>query len=106
MSDVQCPKCQAVSPAGATFCFRCGSSLAGAPPISSPPPASAAPPPFAPTDEAILAGPVAPALTYEARRDIDRTRTGVMLLAIGAALSWIPVIGLLGGLISLAGASS
>ncbi len=45
-----------------------------------------------------------PEMSYERRRAIDRTKTGVALLAIGAALGWIPVVSLLGGLLILIGA--
>ncbi len=47
---------------------------------------------------------LAPAMDYDTHRMIDRTKTGVALLAVGAVLGWIPVIGLLGGLLSLVGA--
>lgn len=93
MPNVECPQCRAVSPAGAGFCHRCGASLANAPPAPpSPMPSVAAFP------------PPPPAVPYGFQRDVDRTRTGVLLLAVGAVLSWIPVIGLLGGLLTLIGA--
>ncbi len=50
------------------------------------------------------APPLEPTIDYVTERDISRTKTGVGLLAVGAALGWIPVIGFLGGLLSLVGA--
>lgn len=45
-----------------------------------------------------------PERSYEVRRAIDRTKTGIVLLAIGAAMGWIPVISLLASLLILIGA--
>ncbi|HYY48795.1 MAG TPA: hypothetical protein VFA17_08970 [Thermoplasmata archaeon] len=54
------------------------------------------------------AGPgYAPGYSYgdpERQKQINRTRTGVLLLLIGSLLSWIPFVGLLGGLMTLIGA--
>lgn len=41
---------------------------------------------------------------YHRQGKIDNTKTGLLLLVIGLALSWIPIIGALGGLIALIGA--
>lgn len=62
---------------------------------SAPPPAAAYPP---------IAYPPPQEWSYETRRDIDRTKTGVALLAVGSLLGWIPVISALGGLLVLIGA--
>jgi len=35
---------------------------------------------------------------------IDNTKTGLLLLVIGLAISWIPFIGAIGGLVALIGA--
>lgn len=104
VSYVQCPKCQATSPVGAAFCFRCGGTLEIASPTAGSLPAPGSPPLLAPTRYDVLLGPAPSPFTYELRRGVDRTRTGVGLLAIGALLSWISAIGFLGSLISLAGA--
>ena len=40
----------------------------------------------------------------ERRKQIDRTKTGLLLLLIGGLISWIPIIGLLGGVLLLIGA--
>jgi len=40
----------------------------------------------------------------ERRKQIDRTKTGLLLLLIGGLISWIPIIGLLGALLLLIGA--
>src|SRR5713226_5563866 len=41
---------------------------------------------------------------YHRAHNIDNTKTGLLLLIIGLALSWIPLIGLIGGLMALIGA--
>lgn len=105
MSNVECPQCKAISPTSAAFCHRCGASLANAPP--APPttmPSVAGIARLPPSGPAVTVPPLPPPVSYEFRRDVDRTRTGVLLLAVGALLSWIPVIGLLGGLLTLIGA--
>ncbi|HEX9566800.1 MAG TPA: hypothetical protein VGA48_04310 [Thermoplasmata archaeon] len=40
----------------------------------------------------------------ERRKQIDRTKTGLLLLLIGGLISWIPIIGLLGAVLLLIGA--
>jgi len=40
----------------------------------------------------------------ERRKQIDRTKTGILLLLIGTLISWLPIIGALGGLLVLIGA--
>jgi len=45
-----------------------------------------------------------PAWEAERRKQIDRTKAGILLLLIGALLSWIPYIGGIGGLFTLIGA--
>lgn len=37
------------------------------------------------------------------RKRIDRTRTGLLLLIVGSALGWIPIVGIVGGILSLVG---
>src|SRR2546425_8991822 len=82
------------------FCTNCGSPLsAGAPPPSGAPPMYPAPGPY---------GGAMPGLpsAWDAgrRKQIDRTKTGLLLLLIGGLISWIPIIGLLGALLLLIGA--
>lgn len=97
-----CPKCGAALAAGDTVCYQCGTPVTGAsPPAPEPswmirPPASGGPAFPSPSSP--------PEYSYEQRRGIDRTKTGVALLAVGSALGWIPVISLLGGLLALVGA--
>jgi hypothetical protein len=38
------------------------------------------------------------------RREVDRTKTGILLLLVGALLGWIPFIGLIGLVLTLVGA--
>src|SRR2546422_5169075 len=77
------------------FCVNCGSALSagagGAPAAATPmyPPAM----PGLPS-----------AWDAERRKQIDRTKTGLLLLLIGGALSWIPLIRIVGGLLLLIGA--
>ncbi len=40
----------------------------------------------------------------ERQKQINRTKTGLLLLLIGTLISWIPIIGLLGGILVLIGA--
>lgn len=74
----------------------------GAPPPvpgAAPPPVYAAPPAYPPT------GYYPSPVDYERARHVDRTKTGVLLLMVGALLSWLPFgIGLIGSLLSLIGA--
>lgn len=92
-----CSYCGAVLSGGERTCPHCGTPIAAVPPqipggmTTSAPPGSSA-------------YPAAPQIGYEEHRAIDRTKTGVALLAVGSALGWIPVISLFGGLLALIGA--
>src|SRR3989454_7873361 len=82
------------------FCTNCGSPLsAGTAPPSSAPPMYPAPGPY---------GGAMPGLPSawdaERRKQIDRTKTGLLLLLIGGLISWIPIIGVFGALLLLIGA--
>ena len=71
------------------------------PPLSQPPP----PPPDWPAGAPALDAPLTGDLyidqeIWQAR---DRTKTGVLLLAVGIAISWIPIVGGFGGLLALIG---
>lgn len=108
-SYVRCPKCQAVSRADSKFCFQCGAPLVGAspapaPPLSPTPAFRGAPAPGSLGPVELPFGTPPPPVSYEFRKSVDRTRTGVILLAVGAFLGWIPLIGIIGSLLSLAGA--
>src|SRR2546422_5214584 len=79
------------------FCTNCGSPLsAGAPPSSGAPPMYPAPGAY---------GGAMPGLPSawdaERRKQVDRTKTGLLLLLIGGLISWVPIVGILGGLLSL-----
>ena len=97
-----CPKCGFSNQPGFAFCSNCGSPLAaaGAPPGA--PPAYGAP----------YGAPPMPAYTYggspwayERTKQIDRTKTGILLLLIGTLLSWIPYgIAFIGYILLLVGA--
>src|SRR2546427_10291171 len=82
------------------FCTNCGSPLsAGTPPPSGAPPMYAAPGPY---------GGAMPGLPSawdaERRKQIDRTKTGVLLLLIGTLLQWLPLISIIGVILLLVGA--
>src|SRR5207244_12017557 len=82
------------------FCTNCGS------PLSAGTPAPSGAPPMYPAPGAY--GGAMPGLPSawdaERRKQIDRTKTGLLLLLIGGLISWIPIVGILGGLLSLIGA--
>src|SRR5881628_1883343 len=82
------------------FCTNCGSPL----PAGTPAPSGA--PPMYPAPGAY--GGAMPGLPSAwdvgRRKQIDRTKTGLLLLLIGGLISWIPIIGLLGGVLLLVGA--
>ena len=63
--------------------------------MGAPAPGAYSPPGFA-------YGP--PPWEAERRKQIDRTKTGVLLLLIGTLILWIPLIGAIGGLLLLIGA--
>src|SRR6266852_9726216 len=98
-SSIACPRCGTVNVATARYCVACGAFLsASQQPVQPTMPAGPQPPPYA-------------YYTYppgyqEFRRagQIDNTKTGMLLLIIGVALSWVPFIGAIGGLIALIGA--
>ncbi len=97
------------------YCASCGSLLkkddaacpeCGTPRALAPVPTPAVAGAEGGTADRLTATPplLEPAIDYVTEREISRTKTGVGLLAVGAALGWIPVIGFLGGLLSLVGA--
>src|SRR3989449_11686844 len=75
------------------FCTNCGS------PLSAGTPAPSGAPPMYPAPGAY--GGAMPGLPSAwdvgRRKQIDRTKTGLLLLLIGGVLSWIPIIWVLGG---------
>src|SRR5438128_11997416 len=77
------------------FCVNCGSALsAGAGGASA-----AAAPMYPPAMPGLPS-----AWDADRRKQIDRTKTGLLLLLIGGLISWIPIDGILGGLLLLIGA--
>jgi len=118
-----CSNCGSPVDVAATFCGRCGARItpgvapAAAPAAAAPsppytPPTIYAPPPAAPSPPYPYAAPPYPPAPYpaydyaaaERQKRIDRTRTGVLLIAIGFILNWVPYIGILGSLLILIGA--
>src|SRR5437879_6462324 len=92
--SIICPRCGAANRPGTMFCSNCGSALAagtgGIPPAPAP----------------VYMGTAGLASPMEAERhtQIQRTKTGLLLLLIGTLIRWIPLIGLVGGLLALVGA--
>ncbi len=97
-----CPKCGFSNQPGYAFCSNCGSPLAAGPAAAGAPPGYA--PPYAvPPMPAYTYG--ASPWAYERTKQVDRTKTGILLLLIGSLLSWIPYgISLVGWLLLLIGA--
>lgn len=97
-ATVNCPKCGYANAPGTMFCSNCGASMAAGP---TGPPSG----PTAGFPGAYSMPPVYPS-PYDADRNkqVDRTKTGLLLLLIGTLFSWVPFVGAIGGLIVLIGA--
>src|SRR5947208_9384602 len=79
------------------FCVNCGSALsAGA--------GSGAPPTAAPMYPGAMPG-LPSAWDAERRRQIDRTKTGVLFIFVGTLIGWLPYMGVIGFILSLLGAT-
>jgi len=97
--SIACPRCGTMSVAMARYCVSCGAFL------------SSLQQPVQPT---VPPGPQPPPYSYytyppgyeEFRRagQVDNTKTGLLLLIIGEAVSWVPFVGSLGFLLALIGA--
>ena len=98
-TSLTCPRCGTSNKLGTMFCTNCGSPLSAGTPPSGAPPMYAAPGGY----PGAMPG-LPSAWDAERRKQIDRTKTGLLLLLIGGLISWIPIIGILGGLLSLIGA--
>lgn len=96
-SPLGCPRCGFQNQPGYQFCVNCGAPLTTTPPSAVPVGAGAYPAP-------VYAAPPA-AVDYRRQEHIDRTKTGLLLLMIGALLGWIPYeINLIGLVMSAIGA--
>ena len=96
-ADITCPRCGAANRPGTSFCSNCGSPLSAGAAAPSP-----APPMYPSTAPAYPPGYASP-LDMERRKQIDRTKTGVLLLLVGTLISWVPFIGVIGSLLILIG---
>jgi len=103
LSGIACPKCGTNNPATARYCSLCGNLLAPVPPGQTVTPSPTPSTPVTPAPSAYY-GYVAS--YYEAARAnaIDRTKTGLLLLVIGFVISWIPIVGAVGGILEIVGA--
>lgn len=94
-APLACPRCGYQNQPGYQFCTNCGVSL-------GPAPAAAAP--AAPYGPAAYGYPP-PAANYDWARQVDRTKTGILMLLIGSLLSWAPYgISFIGYLLLVIGA--
>lgn len=97
-SPLGCPRCGFQNSPGYQFCVNCGAPLGGAPAFMPAGTTSGYPPP---TGYAAIP----PAVDYKRQEHVDRTRTGLLLLMLGALLGWVPFgISLIGVVLSLIGA--
>src|SRR3989449_5840205 len=92
-TSLTCPRCGTTNKLGTMFCTNCGSPLSAGAPPSSAPPMYPAPGPY---------GGAMPGLPSawdaERRKQIDRTKTGLLLLLIGGLLLLSPNIGVFVGI--------
>ncbi len=100
-SSPYCASCGTLLTRDVPICPKCGTPRAVA---SEPEPLPAGLEELADANLPGTSPEFAPARDYDTQRMIDRTKTGVAFLAVGAALGWLPAIGLLGGLLALVGA--
>jgi len=77
------------------FCVNCGSALSAG--------AGGAPAAGAPMYPPAMPG-LPSAWDAERRKQVDRTKTGVLLLLVGTLIGWLPFIGIVGSLLVLVGA--
>ncbi|HKW43574.1 MAG TPA: zinc ribbon domain-containing protein, partial [Thermoplasmata archaeon] len=117
-----CPKCGFTNQSGWTFCTNCGNPLAPSGAVgwatssspSPPPSVPAQPPPAYPGYPAYPTYPAYPGVPpygygpppweVERQKQIRHTKSGVLLLLIGALVSWLPYVGFIGSFCTLIGA--
>ena len=119
-----CQECGAPNEAAAKYCARCGSELrAGVPPPApitpygpapygpgAAPPVAGAPAPYAyPYPPAYgpaypYPGPYLGYAELERQKQVDRTKTGLLLLAVAFLIGWIPLIQIIGLILAVIGA--
>src|SRR5881396_1254279 len=92
--SVTCPRCGAANSPGTMFCVNCGSALSAG---------AGGPPGAAPMYPGAMPG-LPSAWDAERRKQIDRTKTGVLLLLIGTLIGWLPYIGVIGFILIFVGA--
>src|SRR5467141_233452 len=103
LSGIACPKCGTNNPATARYCSLCGNLLAPVPPGQTVTPSPMPSVPVTPAPSAYY-GYVASYYETARANAIERTKTGLLLLVIGFVISWIPIVGAVGGILELVGA--
>jgi|SRR5207249_3495333 len=99
---VVCPKCGTDNPATARYCAACGNQLTG---LASGPSASPSTPSMPATSPASpFYGFTTAYYVTERAREIDRTKTGLLVISVGFFVSWVPILGMIGNLFQLVGA--
>lgn len=98
-ASLLCTRCGFQNQPGYQFCTNCGAPLGVVPGPGAPAP----PPPAYPQGASQGYAPYGLPADYERSRQVDRTKTGVLLLLIGSLLSWIPVISIIGLLLIFIG---
>jgi len=99
---VVCPKCGTDNPATARYCAACGNQLTG---LASGPSASPSTPSVPATSPASpFYGFTTAYYVTERGREIDRTKTGLLVISVGFFVSWVPILGMIGNLFQLVGA--
>lgn len=100
MTSPLCSKCGFTNLDGVSYCAKCGSPLQPTPPSLSQPQV-ARPPGLYPSAASTYAYDYA---SGQKRTQVDRTKTGLLLLIIGIVLAPVPFIGAIGGILALIGA--
>ncbi len=100
--SVSCPKCGTNNSGTARFCVSCGTPLQNISTTTPNPPSAGV---------VSAASPTSPFYQFtasyyasEQAKAVDRTKTGLLVISIGFFVSWVPILGYIGGLFELVGA--
>lgn len=106
MASAFCPKCGRTNASGSAFCTYCGNPLttSGTPPQQPPVTVPSYTTPQAPPPPSPYYGYAASYYEQNRAKEIDRTKTGLLLIVIGFLMAWIPFVGIIGGFLEFIGA--